>query len=77
MATLLLGAECVLTCGYCGAQSTDTLSGADGWTLIKPNSRALSVVRDCCPACKEELGYGTNAATRVARRDGARQNGRR
>jgi predicted regulator of Ras-like GTPase activity (Roadblock/LC7/MglB family) len=56
-ATLLLSGEAVLRCGYCGAMSTDSLRGTEGWTLIKPNARALSAIRDCCPACAAEMGY--------------------
>lgn len=62
MATLLLDAELVLQCGFCGTLSSDSLRGAEGWTLIKPNKRALAPVRDCCPECKKEMGYDDAAA---------------
>lgn len=47
---LPLGSELVLTCRVCGAQSTDSVYGADGWTV----SKALpwsNVLFDLCPCC--------------------------
>lgn len=49
-AYLPLGSELVLTCKSCGAQSTDSLAGADGWTLGKLAGHG-NVLFDLCPCC--------------------------
>jgi hypothetical protein len=46
--TIMLDGELVLTCADCGAESTDDIAGADGWTLRRVSAQRLV---DICPAC--------------------------
>lgn len=54
-AFLPLGSELVLTCRVCGAQSSDSLAGADGWTVGQLESHIYQgshkVLFDLCPCC--------------------------
>lgn len=51
IATLPLGSEVVLTCKVCGAQSSDSLAGADGWVLMKLAGHHNTLF-DVCSCCK-------------------------